>query len=98
MEEYKKAHPFLIKNTDHLIFLSSYRVYANEQHPLTESAPRLTEVLDDEEFMEFIRGYNETHRPHVLELIGKRREKNIIIFNSREQADEFLNQIKKCKN
>lgn len=53
---------------------------------------------DDEEFMEFIRGYNETHRPCVLELIGKRREKNIIIFNSREQADEFLNQIKKCKN
>jgi hypothetical protein len=52
VEDYKKVHPFLIKNTDHLIFLSSYRVYANEQHPLTESAPRLTEVLDDEEFME----------------------------------------------
>jgi len=51
VEDYKKVHPFLIKNTDHLIFLSSYRVYANEQHPLTESAPRLTEVLDDEEFM-----------------------------------------------
>ncbi|MBO5745952.1 MAG: hypothetical protein J6S13_02565, partial [Clostridia bacterium] len=29
-EEYKQVHRFLIKNTDHLIFLSSYRVYADE--------------------------------------------------------------------
>ena len=42
--EYKRVHPFLMKNTDHLIFLSSYRVYANEQHPVTETAPRLHEV------------------------------------------------------
>ncbi|MBQ9805813.1 MAG: hypothetical protein IJW49_04835 [Clostridia bacterium] len=43
-EEYKRVHPFLMKNTDHLIFLSSYRVYANEQHPVTETAPRLHEA------------------------------------------------------
>ncbi len=50
-EEYKRVHPFLIANTDHLIFLSSYRVYANEQHPVTESAPRLYDVVTDEEFL-----------------------------------------------
>ena len=44
VEEYKKIHPFLMANTDHLIFLSSYRVYADEQHPLTETAPRIHEV------------------------------------------------------
>ena len=56
VEDYKKIHPLLIKNTNHLIFLSSYRVYANEQHPITENAPRLTDVLKDEEFFQ-----NETY-------------------------------------
>jgi nucleoside-diphosphate-sugar epimerase len=46
-DEYKEIHGFLIENTDHLIFLSSYRVYANEQHPITETAPRLYDVIDD---------------------------------------------------
>lgn len=51
-EDYKAIYPFLIRNTDHLIFLSSYRVYADEQHPITESAPRLTEVVTDKQFLE----------------------------------------------
>lgn len=51
-EAYKQIHPLLIANTDHLIFLSSYRVYANEQHPITEEAPRLTEVVKDKDFLE----------------------------------------------
>ena len=50
-EEYKRMHPLLISNTDHLIFLSSYRVYADEQHPITESAPRLYDVVKDEDFL-----------------------------------------------
>lgn len=44
VEEYQKVHPFLMQHTDHLIFLSSYRVYADAQHPITEAAPRLHEV------------------------------------------------------
>ncbi|MBQ6804026.1 MAG: NAD-dependent epimerase/dehydratase family protein [Clostridia bacterium] len=52
VEDYRKIHPLLIENTDHLIFLSSYRVYANEQHPITESAPRLLDVIDDRDFLE----------------------------------------------
>lgn len=55
-EEYKKAHKLLIKNTDHLIFLSSYRVYADEQHPITEDAPRLYDISSDADFLE-----NETY-------------------------------------
>jgi len=51
-EDYKKIHPLLIANTDHLIFLSSYRVYADEQHPITEQAPRLTEIVTDKDFLE----------------------------------------------
>ena len=51
VEDYKKIHPLLIENTDHLIFLSSYRVYADEQHPITEDAPRLFDVIADEDFL-----------------------------------------------
>ena len=50
IEDYKPYHELLIQNTDHLIFLSSYRVYANEMHPITEEAPRLTDVPLEEEF------------------------------------------------
>lgn len=52
VEDYDKIHSLLISNTDHLIFLSSYRVYANEQHPITENAPRLADVLKDQDFFE----------------------------------------------
>jgi nucleoside-diphosphate-sugar epimerase len=51
IEEYDAIHPLLIKNTDHLIFLSSYRVYDNLQIPITETAPRLYDVTEDEDFL-----------------------------------------------
>ena len=51
VEDYEPYHELLIKNTDHLIFLSSYRVYADMQHPITESAPRLLDVTRDAEFL-----------------------------------------------
>ena len=50
---------------------------------------------DDAEFMEFVENYNTTHRPHVLELLEKYKEKNIIIFKSRKDAEKFLNEFKR---
>jgi nucleoside-diphosphate-sugar epimerase len=52
VENYKKIHPLLIANTDHLIFLSSYRTYADKQHPITETAPQLYHVETDRDFLE----------------------------------------------
>ena len=52
VDDYKPYHELIIKNTDHLIFLSSYRVYANDQIPITESAPRLLDTSGDAEFLE----------------------------------------------
>ena len=49
------------------------------------------ETEEDAEFIEFIKNYNEQQKPKVLELLEKYRDKNIIIFGSREQADAFLN-------
>jgi len=50
--EFIRVYPLLMAHTKHLIFLSSYRIYANEQHPITESAPRLLDVVKDPEFLE----------------------------------------------
>jgi adenylate kinase family enzyme len=51
------------------------------------------ETEPDLEFIEFIKKYNEESRPRVLELLEKYKEKNIIIFKSRAEADEFLRRV-----
>ena len=50
-EMYKPVHKLLASKTDQLIFLSSYRVYAESKQPLTEEAPFLADVVEDEEFL-----------------------------------------------
>ncbi len=48
-EEYAPFHELLCANTDQLIVLSSYRVYGDLQHPVTETAPLLYDVIKDDE-------------------------------------------------
>jgi adenylate kinase family enzyme len=48
------------------------------------------ETEEDEEFIEFVKTYNEQQKPKVLELLKKYSDKNIIILESREQANAFL--------
>ena len=50
-EKYKPVHRLLTHNTEHLVFLSSYRVYADVEHPITENAPMLLDVSTDSEFI-----------------------------------------------
>lgn len=52
VEEYPPIHRLLISHTNHLIILSSYRIYADEQHPVTETAPMLLDVSTDKDFIE----------------------------------------------
>lgn len=49
---------------------------------------------DDEEFIEFIKSYNSESRPTVMSLLEKYGDKNIVIFGSREEIDDFLNDLK----
>ena len=51
------------------------------------------ETEPDLEFIEFIKKYNEESRPKVIELLEKYKEKKIIIFKSRAEADEFLRRV-----
>lgn len=51
-EEYKRVHMLLCDKTSHLVFLSSYRVYADTQKLITENSPQLINVVDDTFFLE----------------------------------------------
>lgn len=50
-EAYKSRARLLLENTDQLIFLSSYRVYADEEHPIRETSPQLLHVTRDIELL-----------------------------------------------
>lgn len=50
-EHFKVRHKLLLENTDHYIFLSSYRVFADSKEPITEESAQLLDVSQDEEFL-----------------------------------------------
>ena len=50
---------------------------------------------DDAEFIEFIKNYNSQSRPKVMELLDRYSHKNIIIFSTRTQAEDFLSKIQR---
>lgn len=55
-----------------------------------------TETENDEEFLEFIRSYNTDSRPKVVELLDKYKDsRQVVIFRSREEAEEYLREVKK---
>ena len=49
-----------------------------------------TESDEDEEFTRFVSTFNECERPKIMKLLSIFKNKQIIIFNSRSEADEFL--------
>ncbi len=51
------------------------------------------ETEEDAEFIEFIKNYNSQIKPQVQMLLDKYNNKSIVVFNSREQSDEFLKNI-----
>lgn len=49
--EFNDYYKLFLDNTQHYIFLSSCRVYANEEVPIKESSPRLLDVSTDEKLL-----------------------------------------------
>lgn len=47
----------------------------------------------DHEFIKFIVNYRADVRPYVLSLLDKNKDKNIVIFNSRQEAAEFISAL-----
>ena len=48
----------------------------------------------DEEFVAYVKAYNTENRPQVMALLEKYSSKEIVIFKSRKEADEFLDRKK----
>ena len=59
-ELFKSRYTMFLQNTDHYFALSSYRVYAQSDKPLTESSPRLSEALDADDVWMHSTGYAQT--------------------------------------
>jgi nucleoside-diphosphate-sugar epimerase len=51
LPQFKARAQLFLDNTDQYMFLSSCRVYANEEFPVRETSPRLIDVSTDEEYL-----------------------------------------------
>ena len=51
IKEYEEIYRLLSRHTKQIMFLSSYRVYADKQHPITEDAPTWLDTDVDEIFI-----------------------------------------------
>lgn len=52
------------------------------------------ETTDDAEFIDFVKEFNIKSRPSVLALLEKNKDKTIITFKSRTDADKYLCNIR----
>ena len=48
--DFNERYDLFLQNTGHYIYLSSYRIYADD-NPITEDSPRLLDVSTDQEFL-----------------------------------------------
>jgi nucleoside-diphosphate-sugar epimerase len=51
MNEFRHRYESLLKSVKHYIFLSSTRVFARSEQPITEKSPRLLDVSDDYKYL-----------------------------------------------
>lgn len=51
IEEFREIHEIFLANTEHYIFLSSYRVYSAVELPIREDSPQMLDVSRDEEYL-----------------------------------------------
>ena len=49
---------------------------------------------EDEEFIAFVKDYNAVSRPKVIALLNHHCDKDIVIFKSRNDANEYLEKLK----
>jgi adenylate kinase family enzyme len=51
------------------------------------------ETEEDEDFMEYIKGFSERVRPEILRLLQMYPDKKIVVFKKREDASAFLESL-----
>lgn len=48
------------------------------------------EQADDEEFLTFVRNFRSESRPQIMELLKQYEDKHIVVFKSREEAEQYF--------
>ena len=71
-EEFARVSQLMLYNTDQYIFISSARVYAQSDEPITEVTPRLLDTSEDKEYL----STNEY-------ALAKAREENLLLHSGR---------------
>lgn len=56
-DNYDEELAFLAPKTDHIVFLSSYRVYSDKEHPIVETTPQLIDTVTDKEYLNTYHDY-----------------------------------------
>ena len=51
------------------------------------------ETEEDPEFTEYIKNFNETARPRLLELLDAHKDKSLTVFHSHEEIDAYLTRL-----
>ena len=70
-DEFLESAEKLVSSTKHYIFLSSSRVYACSDSPLTEGSPRLLDVTEDQDFLATQRyALRKARQENILASIG----------------------------
>ena len=49
---------------------------------------------EDEDFIQYVKGFNKNIRPQIVKLLEERCEKRIIVLKSCKQCEKFLSEIK----
>ena len=72
--QFEQVCPLLLQHTKHYLFLSSYRVFA-EQIPLTEKSPRLLDVCPDKTYLQTDEyGLTKARQENILRQSGRKNQ------------------------
>ncbi len=95
---YASTMEFRIKACDTIVFLDfpvevCLDGVAERKGKPRSDMPWIESEKEDEEFLRFIKNYSCECRPQVMQLLEKYSEKNILLFKTRAEADDFLTQL-----
>jgi len=73
--DFRERMDRLVTSCEHYIGHSTYRIYANRQHPITELSPRLLDVMKDPEYIGCDDEYS-LYKARIENLIGSSKHMN----------------------
>lgn len=97
---YQSTLEFRIQYADTIFFLDMPTKLCLESERLRRGKPRedlpsyLIEEGEDEEFVNLITNFQNNQRHLIVEILEKHKDKNIIVFKSRDEVNNYLLNLK----